>query len=444
MSKLSLRQRAFNAGSWALTGVAVGQLLRLGGNLILTRLMFPEAFGLMAIMQTVMIGVTLLSDFGIQQGIIRHSRGHEADFLNTAWTIQVMQGLAIWLMLCLLAPVVAWFYKEPSITLMLPVVALNVLIMGFNPTKQVSLNRALALKYVTFIDVASQALGLVVTVLLAWMLRSVWALVLGGLVGAITRVWAGYALLEGPNNRFFWDKKAANELLKFGAWVMVSSSMTFLAGEGNKLVLGAFLGVKYLAFFTLASTMGSIFGQLAQKVSGKVLYPVYAEVFRERPQQIHSVLMRSRLLMISVGFAVALFFVFFGNALMGFLYDPRYAASGWMLQILAVGLLIDAVNGSYTGLLMAKGMMRSMTILTLVQVVIQLGGVVIGYYLAGEQGVILSIAAAYWVQYPFIAYAQARAGLWQPRVDLPFIALAMAIVAEMWWSGRLQHLMAGA
>jgi len=444
MSKLSLRQRAFNAGSWTLAGVAAGQMLRLGGNLILTRLMFPEAFGLMAIMQTVMMGITLISDFGIQQGIIRHSRGHETDFLNTAWTIQVMQGLAIWLMLCLLAPVVAWFYKEPSITSMLPVVALNILIMGFNPTKQVSLNRALALKYVTFIDVVSQALGLVVTVLLAWMFRSVWALVFGGLVGAITRVWAGYVLLEGPNNRFFWDKKAVDELLKFGIWVMVSSTMTFLAGEGNKLVLGAFLGVKYLAFFTLASTMGSIFGQLAQKVSGKVLYPVYAEVFRERPQQIHSVLMRSRLLMISVGFAVALFFVFFGNALMGFLYDPRYAASGWMLQILAVGLLIDAVNGSYTGLLMAKGMMRSMTILTLVQVVIQLGGVVIGYYLAGEQGVILSIAAAYWVQYPFIAYAQARAGLWQPRVDLPFIALAMAIVAEMWWSGRLQHLMAGA
>lgn len=444
MSKLTLRRRAFNAGSWMLVGVAAGQVLRLGGNLILTRLMFPEAFGLMAIMQAVMIGVTLLSDFGIQQGIIRHSRGHETDFLNTAWTIQVMQGAAIWLMLCVLSPVVAWFYKEPAILQMLPVMALNALIIGFNSTKQVSLNRALALKRITVIDVTTQGLGLVFTILLAWVLHSVWALVLGSLIGTMVRVWAGYVFLEGPNNRFFWDKKAANELLKFGAWVMVSSSMTFLAGEGNKLVLGAFLGVKYLAFFTLASTMGAIFGQLAQRVSGKVLYPVYAEVFRERPEQIHSVMMRSRLLMISAGFAVALFFVFFGNALMGFLYDPRYAASGWMLQLLAVGLLLDAVNGSYSGLLMAKGMVRSMTALTLVQVVIQLGGIVVGHYLAGEQGVILSIAAAYWLQYPFIAYAQARAGLWQPKVDLPFIGLAMAILAELWWSGSLQRMMAGA
>lgn len=426
-----------------LGGVAAGQILRLGGNLILTRLMFPEAFGLMAIMQTVMIGVTLLSDFGIQQGIIRHSRGHETDFLNTAWTIQVMQGAAIWLMLCMLTPIVAWFYKEPSIVQMLPVMALNALIIGFNSTKQISLNRALVLKRITVIDVVTQALGLAVTVLFAWMLHSVWALILGNLIGTVVRVWAGFFFLEGPSNRFFWDKNAANELLRFGSWIMVSSSMTFLAGEGNKLVLGAFLGVKYLAFFTLASTMGSIFGQLAQRVSGRILFPVYAEVFRERPDQIHPVLMRSRLLMISAGFSVAIFFVFFGNVLMGFLYDPRYAASGWMLQVLAVGLLVDAVNASYSGLLMAKGMVRYMTGLTLVQVVIQLSGVAVGHYLAGEQGVVISIAAAYWLQYPFVAYAHARAGLWQPRVDLPFIALAIAILVEIWWSGGLPHVLTG-
>ena len=57
--------------------------------------MFPEAFGLMAIVQAVITGCALLSDVGIDQSIIRHERGHVPAFVNTAWTLEVMRGFAI-------------------------------------------------------------------------------------------------------------------------------------------------------------------------------------------------------------------------------------------------------------------------------------------------------------------------------------------------------------
>ena len=95
-----LRERAMRASVWALGGNLASVSIRLGSNLLLTRLLFPEAFGTMAIVQAVMIGLAMLTDAGIEPAVIKSRRGHESIFLNTAWTLQVMQGVLVWLVVC--------------------------------------------------------------------------------------------------------------------------------------------------------------------------------------------------------------------------------------------------------------------------------------------------------------------------------------------------------
>jgi hypothetical protein len=62
-------------------------------DLILTRLLFPEAFGLMALVQVFMGGLQMFSDLGVNMSIIQSKRGEDPDFLNTAWTFQILRGL---------------------------------------------------------------------------------------------------------------------------------------------------------------------------------------------------------------------------------------------------------------------------------------------------------------------------------------------------------------
>jgi O-antigen/teichoic acid export membrane protein len=66
--------------------------LRLGSNLILTRLLFPEAFGLMALVQVFLTGLQMFSDFGLQASVIRSSPRRGSGFLHTAWTVQILRG----------------------------------------------------------------------------------------------------------------------------------------------------------------------------------------------------------------------------------------------------------------------------------------------------------------------------------------------------------------
>jgi hypothetical protein len=83
----SLKKKAIRGTAWTLFGYGGSQALRLVSNLILTRLLVPEVFGLMALVQTFQAGLTLFSDIGIAPSIIQNKRGEDPTFLNTAWDI---------------------------------------------------------------------------------------------------------------------------------------------------------------------------------------------------------------------------------------------------------------------------------------------------------------------------------------------------------------------
>src|SRR4030081_2887241 len=103
-SQPSLNHRVLNAGMWSLAGFALSLIIRLGSNLLMTRLLVPEMFGVMAIASTVMVGLAMFSDLGLKENIVQSTRGNEPTYLNTAWVIQILRGVLIWgvaLSLCL-------------------------------------------------------------------------------------------------------------------------------------------------------------------------------------------------------------------------------------------------------------------------------------------------------------------------------------------------------
>jgi O-antigen/teichoic acid export membrane protein len=429
---LTFRQRVLQSGSWTLAGYGVNQALRLGGNLILTRLLFPEAFGIMAIIQAVMYGVTMLTDVGIGPSIIQKDSGNDPDFLNTAWTVQIVRGFLAWVGLCALALPVAKLYGEPLLAGMLPVVGLTAIIGGFNSTKLYRAQRNLEAARVTQIEIGTYALGLLCTVYLAWLLQSVWALVWGNVFTACLKMIASHVALHGIKNQFAWNHDAVSHLRRFGRWILLSSALTFLSVEGARLLIGAMLDMRQLALFTLASTMSLILWQAMQQLAGSVFFPAYSEVHRSNPKNLIKVLYKVRLTLILPSWGLAVLYIFFGSHLMETLYDVRYRGSGVMLEQLAAGSLVACIWGSYSGVLLALGKVAAMSALTAVQIMCQFGAIYIGYHYWGGAGIVMGVAAANWVMYPVNAFVMSRIGLWQPKLDLIFLAASVLIVVLAW------------
>ncbi len=433
----SLMKRVIKGSVWTMGGYAISQVVRLGNNFLLARLLFPKAFGLMALVYTFLIALQMFSDVGINLSIIQNKRGDDPKFLNTAWTLQVLRGLVLWICACLIAMPAASFYKEPLLQSLLPVVGFTTVIDGLLSTNMATANRRLSLKRLTLLDLSTQLIAMIVTVAGAWMAHAakapqelaVWALVVGTFTSSIIRTSLSHTVMEGIRNRFDWEQEAFNEIFRFGQWIFFSTVLTFFALQGNNLIIPGLLGVGFFGIFTQAQTLSRAANEVIQVLGHRVLFASYSELARDRPERLRPVLRRSRLVLNGINLLGCLFFIFLGKPLINFLYDDRYADAGWMLQILAVGAMVTVLGYTYMDVLMAQGRTYFMTLLLGIQVGIQLMTVFGGYYFGGEFGAIVGIAAVGWFLYPIQAFIFARLHLWQPEIDLPILGIASVMGA---------------
>ena len=164
----SVKQLAVRGAVWTIASYGLSQVLRLGSNLILTRLLVPEMFGLMSLVYVFITALHLFSDLGIGTSLIQNKRGEEPDFLNTAWTLQVCRGVILWFCTLFLAWPIAHLYQQPQFLWLLPVVGLGTVISGFNSTSVFTLNRNMAFGQLAILscrtvdrDCGNDCLGLV-------------------------------------------------------------------------------------------------------------------------------------------------------------------------------------------------------------------------------------------------------------------------------------------
>ena len=111
--------RAIHGSLWTAARLAAEYGLRMISSLILTRLLVPEAFGLMALISVLMTGFAMFSDMGISSSVVQSKRGDDPTYLNTAWTLQVIRGFVLWIFAALFADSMAIVYAQPELRVLI-------------------------------------------------------------------------------------------------------------------------------------------------------------------------------------------------------------------------------------------------------------------------------------------------------------------------------------
>ena len=429
-----LRARALRGTGVTIAALVVSNLLKLISNLILTRLLVPEAFGMMALVQTFIQGLKMLSDTGVVPSIVRSDRGDDPDFLNTAWMVQIGRGVLLWLGACALALPVARLYGEPMLAQILPVTGLAVLISGFMTTKVATARRHLALGRLTAIELGTQAFGILAMIALAWVWPSVWALVVGGLISTLSTVMMQHLCLPGLRNRPVWDPAAFRELFGFGVFILFSSALGFLMNQGHKLVLGAYLPMGEFGVYNIGAMLAALPLMISNKVSGTVVLPLY----RHRPIAQSAAnrrnVFRARRIVIAGSLAMASVLAFVGVPLVDLLYDPRYAMAGPVVTLMCLALVPQMVVGSYVAVFLSSGDSRSQFLLVLVGVILQAILLFAAVNLASIFGVILVPMIVTLMLSPLRIYLLRRHDGWDPVGDVVLNTTGLlATGLACWW-----------
>jgi O-antigen/teichoic acid export membrane protein len=431
----TLKQRAVNSGYWVAGGFIFSQLLRLISNLILTRLLVPEMFGVMAIVNVFMIGIAMFSDVGLLQNVVQSKRGEDRSYLNTAWTIQIIRGGIIFLAALLLSVCLfyirdsGWFatdsvYTVVQLPFLLALTAVTSLIAGFNSINLYVLNRNLLIKKVVILDILSQLFGLIVMLILAWYWRSVWVLVIGGIASAIVKMMLSHRTVFGERPKFELDKSCVLEIINFGKWIFLSSILGFMLAQGDRLMLGLWVTPELLGFYTIASFLANSFKSTINKLISSVFYPMLSEVVRSSPQDLKATYYSIRRKVDFIAMLIAGVLASMGHFVIEFLYDDRYSQVGWMFELLSISIMF--VGYSVAGVcLMAKGSAKSSAVLTVVTTTYLYIFLPIAYFTFGIKAAVLVIALTFMLDIPTTFYMMHKKKLLSIKDEFKMVPVAV-------------------
>lgn len=398
-SSSSHRRTLVGGGAILIAGFGLDQSIRFISNVILARLLDPISFGLMALCITFMVGITLFSDLGIRTATIQSKRGHEEIFLNTAWTVQALRGLVLWIVACALAYPAAYWRPEPEPRLLwiLPTVGLTAVFDGFVSMKIITLHRQLKQATVVKFDLACQIFAVSVQLIWASVDQTVNALVAGILTGSVCKCLGSHLVLSGPRSRIGWDWSVLKELAHVAGWVYVSTIFWFLASQTDKLVVGlkslATLGVYNFAVQLIQMPIA-----LCGALANRLLFPYYSQLknngseLRNHYRNTHKM----------AGF-LAGFFVTgaatVGPALVSVIYDSRYQDAVSFIPLLAAGALFQILDANGSAILTTTGRIKAQAFCHLMKVIVLSVGIPYGYQWGGMSGFIFALILGDMVRY---------------------------------------------
>ena len=438
----SLRGRVLRAGNWTIGGHFASQALRLATNLVMTRLLVPEMFGIMALANVIMLGLQMVSDLGLRQNIVQSQRSSAPTFLNTIWTVQIVRGSLIWMVtlgvalaIFLLERVQWWpagsVYAEPVLPYVIGCLSFNALLGGFESTKLATANRDLALGRVTLLELICQAAGLVAMLGWASIDRSIWALVAGSIVSGMLRVAVSHLALSGESNRLHWDQEAFSEIFGFGKWVFLSSILGFFAASADRFLLGGLTDSSTLGLYSIALLMVSSFRDVFVKLIGDVTLPALGEIVRERKAALKVVYYRIRTPLDIVTLLATGFLFSAGHLLILILYDGRYLPAGHMLEVLSIGLF-EVRYTLVIQCLIALGKPRLLVPITGMRLVALYGLLPLAYSWHGINGAVWVISCSFLLTIPFIIFIKVKHDLFDMLRELRVLPLLVIGYAAGW------------
>lgn len=349
-----LRLAHSEAGAMLFAFTAAMLVLRLGGNIVLTRLLDPHAFGVIGVIVSVMIVLAMLSDLGFLDFVIRHEKGNDRRFLDVIWTIRLGQsGLQTIAMLVCAWPI-ALFLGKPELALPIAAAAPLFLFSALCPMTLLLAQREGRIRTTCTIELAALAIQIVTNLALSLLMPDYRAVIAGFYASALSRPILTMMMIGG-GSRPAWDRALAREFFGFSRWILASTLLTLLITQSDKFLFARLFSVADFGVYMLSVNLALALQPFGRNYVDRYFFPLIGRVARETPAALGEMFygVRRRLyLVLFFGIGVG---IGGAPALFGLLFDHRYEY-GWVyLSVLLLGIAFDLDSYASIKTLIAKG-----------------------------------------------------------------------------------------
>lgn len=378
----SFARKIVQGGMWIFSLRMIEKLLGLIRVIIVARLLSPNDFGLLGVAALVSAILNIFLESGFNQALIQRKEKIQ-EFLNTAWTVQAIRGLFIFAVIWFIAPFAATFFNEPNSLNIIRFFALTQVIDGFRNIGLVFFQKEMEFKKQFFCNVFPEIIALIATIWAAYILRNVWALVIGAIVCSVFVYIFSYAM-HPYRPRFEFNLSKFKVLLSFGKWVIGYGILGFLIIQGDDILVGKVLGAAALGLYQMAYRISNLPATQITHVIIQVTFPAYAKLQDDIPR-LREAYLRVLTIVAFVSFPLAgLIFVFCSD------FTAIFLGVKWMsmvpaMQVLSAFGLIRSLTATTGPIFIGVGKPKIMTWLSAIQLAIM---VVIIYPLTVKWGIL--------------------------------------------------------
>jgi lipopolysaccharide exporter len=368
-------------------------VIKLGSSLILTRVLRPEAYGIITILMSVTFVIELIGDINVTLFIIRDKNGEEPKYLNTAWTLQLGRALLNAVVLFFCAPLISkYVYHTPDLTDPLRFISIwFVVAAGQSMSFPIAIRRKRS-RIIMYSELVATFLSSSFAVIYCYYSRDYWGLIYATVLQRALITVMTHLYYPELRPKLHFDRAAAREILGFTKFTMPSSLITLALSQFDKITLLRLFDLHLLGIYGLAGNIAAPIESLIGKISQMVLYPRCAHDFRTDPDTYWikyytnniKVFMSIMIVPAAIGGGARL--------LIAVLYDSRYALAGPILQAFMLRAMLFAVASPAEDLLIATGESQVILIGNVFRAVGMLAASLTGYYFFGIMGFAYGVA----------------------------------------------------
>jgi O-antigen/teichoic acid export membrane protein len=358
-------------------------LLAQGGKLalqmismtVLARLLTPADYGLVGMVTVVTGFVALFNDLGLSTATIQKAQINHQQISTLFW-VNVTAGVLIALVVAALAPVVAWFYAEPRLTILMGISAGLFLLAGFTVQHQALLRRQMRLGALAIIEILSLLFGALAAVLAALLGAGYWSLIVmsfAGTMGGILGVWWACRWWPGLPAR----RSGVRRMLGFGANLTGFHVLNYFARNLDNVLIGKVWGAEALGFY--AKAHGLLMLPLTQ-ITGPVAAAAILTLSRvaEEPARYRTYYLKCLSLITLVTMPLAVFLMVMSSEVIYVVLGPQWSEAARIFMFLGIAALWQPIAHSTGWLLVSQGRAADMLRWGVVASGVTVGGIVLG------------------------------------------------------------------
>jgi len=346
-------QKVFNGAILTVAMRWSDRLIGLVSMIILARLLVPADFGVVAMAALVVGFIDVLLDLGVSQALIHNKEAKKEDF-DTAWSLRLVQATLAAGIIYFCAPLAASYFNNVLIIDVLHVMAISVFIGGLENIGIINFQKEMDFGRDFKFFFYKRLSGFVVTLIIAILFQTFWAMVLGTLAGRIAGLILSYRM-HPFRPQFSFAK--IKEIWSFSQWVLFKNIGAYFDASMDRLLVGKSLDAKTLGGYTVAGEVASLPTTELLAPIGRVLFPAFVDT-RHDPTAFARRISLAIGVQSLVAIPACLGLMFVAPDLVYVLLGEKWMFVAPVIQVLAISNLIGALAHSCGYALLAIGKVK--------------------------------------------------------------------------------------